>query len=184
MRGFNFCINSWDGSIPVSFKRWWYIRLFFDVTINVGARNLVMFTFPILLGSEAPLDFVKDCLAVFFITTLDDLDSDDYKSIEQMMIIVKYRLYMDASIKSDQNAEVSQDDDYQQMGTKTEQVLKKEEVDWVNSNKAKLEALFNFQYRKKDMGKQIWKKMLQDAKTDEAVEAIKGILQHFGIDEG
>lgn len=70
----------------------WDMRNFMDFTINSVCRLIIMFTFPIMLCVEEPLDFVKDCTAVFFMTTLDDLELDDYKTVPQMMIQLKFNL--------------------------------------------------------------------------------------------
>eukprot|EP00418_Pyrodinium_bahamense_P067452 CAMPEP_0179085796 /NCGR_PEP_ID=MMETSP0796-20121207/38877_1 /TAXON_ID=73915 /ORGANISM="Pyrodinium bahamense, Strain pbaha01" /LENGTH=117 /DNA_ID=CAMNT_0020783243 /DNA_START=199 /DNA_END=552 /DNA_ORIENTATION=- len=42
--------------------------------INLIFRQIIVCSAPVLLGVEEPLDFIKDCLALFFITKLDDLD--------------------------------------------------------------------------------------------------------------
>merc|ERR1712176_1402950 len=49
-----------------------------------------MYTFPIMVCVEGPLDFVKDCTAVLFISQLDDLD--DPKDLKELIIKVKFRL--------------------------------------------------------------------------------------------
>mmetsp|Transcript_11099 Transcript_11099/g.21473 ORF Transcript_11099/g.21473 Transcript_11099/m.21473 type:complete len:242 (+) Transcript_11099:1-726(+) len=50
------------------------IRMVMSIIVNGFMRRIILCTAPILLSlSDDPLDFVKDCLAVFFITNLDDL---------------------------------------------------------------------------------------------------------------
>jgi len=60
------------GFIPLPLRCEWYIRLGFDFMINSLVRKVVLLTAPIIFCTEEPLDFIKDCLAVFFISTLDD----------------------------------------------------------------------------------------------------------------
>eukprot|EP00421_Protoceratium_reticulatum_P061043 CAMPEP_0168487160 /NCGR_PEP_ID=MMETSP0228-20121227/67492_1 /TAXON_ID=133427 /ORGANISM="Protoceratium reticulatum, Strain CCCM 535 (=CCMP 1889)" /LENGTH=410 /DNA_ID=CAMNT_0008503767 /DNA_START=30 /DNA_END=1264 /DNA_ORIENTATION=- len=57
------------------------------------ARDLIMFTFPIMLCVEEPLDFVKDCTAVFFMVSLDDLGFEKAKTVAQMMVRLKFNIY-------------------------------------------------------------------------------------------
>lgn len=54
-----------------------------------------MFTFPVLLCTEGPLDFVKDCTAIFFLTTLDDLDESDNCSVEEQIVKIKLDMLLD-----------------------------------------------------------------------------------------
>jgi len=68
----------------------WVCRCAMDFGINAFARLVIMYTFPIMLCVEGPLNFVKDCTAIFFITTLDDIsDDDDQKSVPLMLAKIK-----------------------------------------------------------------------------------------------
>lgn len=73
--------------VPMPLKYELRIRRFMDCIINRFLREVVVFTFPIMLCVEGPLDFVKDCTAIWFITTLDDLDvgQDDKTKIPDML---------------------------------------------------------------------------------------------------
>jgi hypothetical protein len=51
------------------------VRRFLDKTVNEGFRSLLMSTAPIMLCSVSPMDFIMDCLAIFFILKIDDYDS-------------------------------------------------------------------------------------------------------------
>jgi heme/copper-type cytochrome/quinol oxidase subunit 4 len=62
------CCRCW------SYKRTWQIRCAYSFMVNKVFVRIILGTFPILLSSSTPMDFVKDALAVFFITKLDDLD--------------------------------------------------------------------------------------------------------------
>jgi len=142
------------GSVPLPLKYFWWLRWFFDMTINGMARNIIMFTFPIMLGAEEPLDFVKDCLAVLFITQLDDLEDDDTKCINEMMVLLKYRLYLDQVLCDHQNTNVH--DAYRRLkGTvdyiiqvedkrKQRMILTKEEMVYICDNEKKFDNLVNF----------------------------------------
>merc|ERR1712110_1374891 len=50
------------------------LRYMFDLTVNGIVRPIIMAVAPIMLSTEEPLDFIKDALALFFITQLDDFD--------------------------------------------------------------------------------------------------------------
>ncbi|CAK0870267.1 unnamed protein product [Prorocentrum cordatum] len=52
-------------------------RLFGAWTANSVYRQMLLNTTAILLSTEGPLDFIKDVLAIAFISTLDDADDDD-----------------------------------------------------------------------------------------------------------
>jgi len=75
--------------VPVQVPLRWELQLrrLMDLCINRFLREVVVFTFPIMLANEGPLDFVKDCTAVWFITTLDDLDvgQDEQTKIPDML---------------------------------------------------------------------------------------------------
>lgn len=51
----------------------WKCRSAFDFFINLIARLVILNTVPIMVSKSDPEEFIKDCLAVFFITRLDDL---------------------------------------------------------------------------------------------------------------
>eukprot|EP00928_Gymnodinium_smaydae_P057369 TRINITY_DN40620_c0_g1_i1.p1 TRINITY_DN40620_c0_g1~~TRINITY_DN40620_c0_g1_i1.p1 ORF type:complete len:355 (-),score=75.89 TRINITY_DN40620_c0_g1_i1:189-1253(-) len=61
----------------------WKLRRYMDALINVLFRTVIMATAPMLLCTEEPIDFIKDCLALFFISKLDDLD--DCRSLTQAL---------------------------------------------------------------------------------------------------
>jgi len=91
---FRFTVNQltvrWElTSFTYSMPLWieFHLRRCMDMFINLFMRQLVVFTFPIMLSVEGPLDFVKDCTAIWFITTLDDLDvgQDDETDIPAML---------------------------------------------------------------------------------------------------
>merc|ERR1712151_52246 len=73
------------------------LRQCMDFGVNAVVRSIVLHTFPILLSVEDPLDFVKDCTAVFFITTLDDLDFP--KDLIEMGIKMKFQLLWGTSME-------------------------------------------------------------------------------------
>eukprot|EP00418_Pyrodinium_bahamense_P049453 CAMPEP_0179186594 /NCGR_PEP_ID=MMETSP0796-20121207/92555_1 /TAXON_ID=73915 /ORGANISM="Pyrodinium bahamense, Strain pbaha01" /LENGTH=248 /DNA_ID=CAMNT_0020890599 /DNA_START=251 /DNA_END=997 /DNA_ORIENTATION=+ len=60
--------------IPTTYSVELRIRGIMSLIVNLFLRRIILGTAPILLGVESPLDFIKDCLAVFFITKLDDLE--------------------------------------------------------------------------------------------------------------
>merc|ERR1712167_101262 len=68
----------------------WIIRCIMDFCINGLGRSLVAYTFPIMLCVEGPLDFVKDCTAVLFISTLDDNDKIELDSILAKLKFAQY----------------------------------------------------------------------------------------------
>lgn len=164
----HFCIDKSPLDKLLTFRIRWLFRFVFDVSINVVARNLIMFTFPILIITEDPLDFVKDCLAVFFVTTLDDIDSTDVKSIHQMIIILKYRLYFNDVIEAGHPHEHSgyrkllpTEDDKSDRNVK--KILSQAESCYIQDNKEKFEGLFNFKDKiHKDVGQRIWRNMCDD----------------------
>merc|ERR1712217_44984 len=69
------------------------MRMWMDYVVNGLARTIVLFTFPLLISTEGPLDFVKDCTAVFFLTQLDDIDANDAKNIYTMTARIKFSLF-------------------------------------------------------------------------------------------
>mmetsp|Transcript_69368 Transcript_69368/g.206604 ORF Transcript_69368/g.206604 Transcript_69368/m.206604 type:complete len:407 (+) Transcript_69368:70-1290(+) len=83
------------GVVQCRYWRVWLIRSWMDFLVNSIARDMLMYTFPIMLCVEEPLDFVKDCCAVFFITTLDDTGFEKAKTIPQMMVRLKFNIFYD-----------------------------------------------------------------------------------------
>jgi hypothetical protein len=69
------------------------IRWFMDFFVNSICRLVVLYAFPIMLCVEEPLDFVKDCTAVFFMTTLDDIAGDGF-SHAAILARLKFRLFL------------------------------------------------------------------------------------------
>lgn len=156
------------GSIPLPFKAFWWCRYFFDATINKLARNIILFTFPIMLGAELPLDFVKDCLAVLFISTLDDLEESDKKDIPQMMVLLKYRLYLDAElckpvegVRESYRRLEETSSSIKEVREKRDKlmVLTTDELRYICDNTKKFKDLVRFESH----GINIWKKMLHSA---------------------
>jgi len=84
---------------PVPFWVEWRMRQFMDMVINRLFRTIIIYTFPIMLCVEAPLDFVKDCTAIWFITTLDDLVETEQKSISEMLVLLRKRIAWDENVK-------------------------------------------------------------------------------------
>jgi len=82
----------WLNFMPVKLKFEWWIRFIMDLIINKGCRMLIMYTFPIMLCVEDPMDFVKDCTAVLFISTLDDIP-DDPRSYDEILVKLKFKIY-------------------------------------------------------------------------------------------
>mmetsp|Transcript_23942 Transcript_23942/g.75286 ORF Transcript_23942/g.75286 Transcript_23942/m.75286 type:complete len:369 (-) Transcript_23942:51-1157(-) len=60
--------------IPIRYQKEWWLRSCMDWLVNSVFRTTLMGTAPIMLCVEEPLDFIKDCLAIFFIAKLDDYD--------------------------------------------------------------------------------------------------------------
>jgi len=77
----------------------WALRCAMDWLVNSVARNLILYTVPILVCVEQPLDFVKDLTAVMFMTTLDD--SDTKREVEEILVKLKYELYREGSAGDD-----------------------------------------------------------------------------------
>merc|ERR1711920_102829 len=57
-----------------------YLRMTFDYIINCLCRNAILGLAPVMLSVDTRMNFIKDCLAVFFICKLDDLN--DAKSVK------------------------------------------------------------------------------------------------------
>jgi len=79
-------------SVPLSAKFWfeWRVRWIMDLAVNSVARNIVLYTVPLLVCIEKPLDVVKDLTAVMFITMLDDCGTP--KAIEEMLVKLKFNI--------------------------------------------------------------------------------------------
>jgi len=93
-RSFNFVGGCWHKCFWVLDTKIcleWQIRRFMDFTVNSVARGIILYTVPIMVCVEGPLDFVKDLTAVMFITMLDD--GGDNKTIEEMLVKMKFGLW-------------------------------------------------------------------------------------------
>jgi len=114
---------------------------------------------------------VENCLAVLFIIKLGDLDPSDYKSTEQMMIIVKYRFYLDDAISKEVAEEDEVDMQLSEPRLRDEtKILNLKEVECVKENPEKCRSLFEFKSKtstgvenEKTTGVQLWREMLSDA---------------------
>lgn len=73
----------------MKFKYEWHIRRFMDFSVNSVARSIILYTVPIMVCVEGPLDFVKDLTAVMFITMLDNIDGDP-KDITEILVKLKF----------------------------------------------------------------------------------------------
>jgi len=78
--------------LPMSFRMEWKCRQFMDWFVNSVIRESLRYTFPILVCTEEPLDFVKDCMAIFFLTTLDDLTEDFQLTITEIRALLKFNV--------------------------------------------------------------------------------------------
>eukprot|EP00450_Noctiluca_scintillans_P006054 CAMPEP_0194482464 /NCGR_PEP_ID=MMETSP0253-20130528/4401_1 /TAXON_ID=2966 /ORGANISM="Noctiluca scintillans" /LENGTH=425 /DNA_ID=CAMNT_0039322005 /DNA_START=66 /DNA_END=1343 /DNA_ORIENTATION=- len=78
--------------LPISFGMEWRSRQFMDWFVNSVIREALKYTFPILVCTEEPLDFVKDCMAIFFLTTLDDLTPDFVLTITEIRALLKFNM--------------------------------------------------------------------------------------------
>merc|ERR1711972_472187 len=83
----------WGWLWNLSFE--WKFRRALDWSVNSVCRMTVLYTFPIMLCVEDPLDFVKDCTAVYFICTLDDL-TEGKRSITEMLAKLKFGIFLQA----------------------------------------------------------------------------------------
>lgn len=79
--------------IPISYGTGWLLRSYMDWIVNHVAKHIIMFTFPIFLSNEGPLDFVKDCTAIFFLTSLDDIGFENAKSLDVMLGRIKFNIF-------------------------------------------------------------------------------------------
>lgn len=81
--------------LPVWFD--WLARMLMDFIVNGLLRDVIKYTFPIMLCAEDPLDFVKDCTAVFFIVQLDDLQDDEKDlNIDALTGLMKFRFFYES----------------------------------------------------------------------------------------
>jgi len=80
--------------IPATYGVDWKLRQMMDWMINSVVRDCIKYTFPIMLCAELPLDFIMDCTAIFFMTTLDDLTdgAQDYRRAS-ITLMCKFRVY-------------------------------------------------------------------------------------------
>jgi len=76
----------------LTYKHEWQLRSWMDYLVNSVIRDFIMFTFPIMLAVEEPMDFVKDCTAIFFLTTLDDFPFEKQKQRAQMLTRLKFNM--------------------------------------------------------------------------------------------
>jgi hypothetical protein len=85
---FFYCIN-----VPLKYQ--WRARAFFSVCVNLIFRQVILGTAPVMLSVAGPLDFIRDALAVFFITKLDDVeDNTDFDQVKKELIEdLKYNEY-------------------------------------------------------------------------------------------
>lgn len=83
----------WFGILPVTFWVEWMIRRFMSFFVNGLCRACILGTAPILMSTADPLSVIKDSMAVFFITTLDDLP--DAKSLIEEIVITYSAAYPD-----------------------------------------------------------------------------------------
>lgn len=102
-----------------------------------------------MLGREGPLDFVKDCLAVLFITALHDLEQDEYKHIDQMMIILKFRLCMVAECGNNGNKPSVEEKDAC--------VMTQEEIEYILEHAEQFDRLAKYKEGT------VWDRMLEDS---------------------
>eukprot|EP00415_Alexandrium_ostenfeldii_P000959 UN0959 len=69
----------------------WKIRLFMDWSVNAMAKHIILYTVPIMVCVEKPLDFVKDLTAVMFITVLDDMTGEP-KDAKELLVKLKFSM--------------------------------------------------------------------------------------------
>jgi len=73
------------------FQTEWQIRSLMDFSVNAVARSIILYTVPIMVCVEGPLDFVKDLTAIMFITTLDNLSEP--RDIWEMLVRLKFGVH-------------------------------------------------------------------------------------------
>eukprot|EP00928_Gymnodinium_smaydae_P079477 TRINITY_DN63393_c0_g1_i1.p1 TRINITY_DN63393_c0_g1~~TRINITY_DN63393_c0_g1_i1.p1 ORF type:complete len:348 (-),score=71.62 TRINITY_DN63393_c0_g1_i1:157-1200(-) len=89
--------------MTIKHKTDWAFRRIMDALINVLFRTTIMATAPMLLCTEEPIDFIKDCLALFFISKLDDLD--DSRKLDEALKECEKQASVLAMSKGDKWAE-------------------------------------------------------------------------------
>ncbi|CAK0890395.1 unnamed protein product [Prorocentrum cordatum] len=79
--------HHWFGFMPVIqfFKNEWRLRRFMSFFVNGICRSCILGTAPILMSVADPLSVIKDSMAVFFLTTIDDLP--DAKSLIEELFV-------------------------------------------------------------------------------------------------
>jgi len=65
--------KSWNGVETEQPVRFW-TRYLYDFTINCFCREVLLCIAPVALSTSDRNELIKDCLAIFFITKLDDID--------------------------------------------------------------------------------------------------------------
>eukprot|EP00927_Polykrikos_kofoidii_P040048 TRINITY_DN34300_c0_g1_i1.p1 TRINITY_DN34300_c0_g1~~TRINITY_DN34300_c0_g1_i1.p1 ORF type:complete len:448 (+),score=63.40 TRINITY_DN34300_c0_g1_i1:68-1411(+) len=78
--------------IPITYRTDWLLRSYMDYFINDLGKRMLMFSFPIMLSVQLPMDFVMNCTAIFFLTSLDDVAFDEAKSFETMTARLKFNV--------------------------------------------------------------------------------------------
>eukprot|EP00413_Alexandrium_margalefii_P048421 CAMPEP_0204607582 /NCGR_PEP_ID=MMETSP0661-20131031/59800_1 /ASSEMBLY_ACC=CAM_ASM_000606 /TAXON_ID=109239 /ORGANISM="Alexandrium margalefi, Strain AMGDE01CS-322" /LENGTH=542 /DNA_ID=CAMNT_0051619005 /DNA_START=29 /DNA_END=1657 /DNA_ORIENTATION=+ len=82
--------------VPMKLQYEWFIRMFMDFSVNSVSRSIILYTVPIMVSVEGPLDFVKDLTAVMFITMLDNIDGDP-KDLDEVSVKIKFMLYYEST---------------------------------------------------------------------------------------
>jgi len=95
--------------IPMTYRCEWTMRCGMDWIVNSVCRAILMGTAPIMLCVEEPLDFIKDCLAVFFIAALDDFD--DARSVDDFEKEAKFYRMPDVLVQQVKNKMAKTDPD-------------------------------------------------------------------------
>merc|ERR1712032_1386950 len=80
-------------------------RMVLSFIVNRIFRGIILGTGPILLCVCGPMDFIKDCLAIFFITKLDDLD--DHQDLQEVIEAFKIRESIELEIDNDLDMELA-----------------------------------------------------------------------------
>jgi len=96
--------------VSIPYNTAWWLRSWMDFLINGVARDIILFTFPLLICVEGPLDFVKDCTAIFFLTQLDDIDESEAKTITQMLARIKFNLFFEHRRDHPEGPDMKQED--------------------------------------------------------------------------
>jgi hypothetical protein len=80
----------------LSYEMEWTIRSHMDCFVNSITRDILLYTFPLMLCTEGPLDFVKDCTAIFFLTNLDDTGPEKSRTLNQMLARLKFNIFYES----------------------------------------------------------------------------------------